>query len=220
MLIFWDQKLVFLATPKAGSTAVRSALESLASAAIQRPAPLKHADIRTFRRHIGPWIGEQAGGAFSTVALMREPVDWLRSWYRFRLRDDLDGPLHQMNDVSFAQFASDYAQDGGPSRMGIGRQCDFLIDGEHRVDRIFRYENFPPSSNILKIALVARWKCLVSTSRPRWMCIWNRSRRKSCAAQWLPIWHCINPSESPRFNAVTRAVRSFADQPVRPERQA
>ncbi|SEN74533.1 hypothetical protein SAMN04489859_101525 [Paracoccus alcaliphilus] len=143
MLIFWDQKLVFLATPKAGSTAVESALESLASAAIQRPAPLKHADIRTFRRHIGPWIGEQAGGAFSTVALMREPVDWLRSWYRFRLRDDLDGPLHQMNDVSFAQFASDYAQDGGPSRMGIGRQCDFLIDGEHRVDRIFRYENFP-----------------------------------------------------------------------------
>ena len=35
MLIFWDQRLVFLATPKAGSTAVEVALEPLASLAVQ-----------------------------------------------------------------------------------------------------------------------------------------------------------------------------------------
>ncbi|RJL05211.1 hypothetical protein [Paracoccus siganidrum] len=143
MLIFWEQRLVFLATPKAGSTAVESALESLASAAIQRPAALKHADIANFHRHLHPWLEAQAGGPFCTVALMREPVDWLRSWYRFKLRDDHVDPTHRMEGVSFAQFASDYARPGGPAQLEIGQQRDFLTDGTRRVDRIFRYEDFP-----------------------------------------------------------------------------
>ncbi len=37
MLVFWDQRLVVLATPKTGSSAIQTALESLAVLAIQRP---------------------------------------------------------------------------------------------------------------------------------------------------------------------------------------
>lgn len=140
MLIFWDHRLVFLATPKAGSTAVELALESLASAAIQRPAALKHTDIAAYRRHVGPWLHAQTGEEFATVALMREPVEWLRSWYRFRQRDDHDDPLHPMEGVSFARFARDYAAPGGPEALAIGSQSRFLTDDAGRVDRIFRYE--------------------------------------------------------------------------------
>ncbi|MBU3032063.1 sulfotransferase family 2 domain-containing protein [Paracoccus marinaquae] len=141
MLIFWDHRLVFLATPKAGSTAVEVALESLASASIQRPAALKHTDISAYRRHVGPWLHAQTGEAFTTVALMREPVDWLRSWYRFKLRDDHEDPLHRMEGVSFASFARDYATPDGPRETMIGTQSGFLTDGSARVDRIFRYED-------------------------------------------------------------------------------
>lgn len=153
MLIFWDQRLVFLATPKAGSTAVESALESLASAAIQRPAALKHADIASFQQHLRPWLEAQAGGPFTTVALMREPVDWLRSWYRFKLRDDHDSPQHQMEGISFAAFAEDYARPDGPARLGIGCQHEFLVNGPHRVDRIFRYEDFSAFIEFLEDSL-------------------------------------------------------------------
>lgn len=140
MLIFWDQRLVFLATPKAGSTAIEMALESLASAALQRPGALKHTDIGAYRRFVGPWLAAQTGEAFTTVALMREPVDWLRSWYRFKLRDDDDDPQHPMDGVTFPDFAARYAQAGGPGDLGIGSQSDFLTDGTTQVDRIFRYE--------------------------------------------------------------------------------
>ncbi|MBU2956659.1 sulfotransferase family 2 domain-containing protein [Paracoccus sp. 1_MG-2023] len=140
MLIFWEQRLVFLATPKAGSSAIEMALESLASTAVQRPASLKHTDVATFRRHVGPWLEMQAGEPFTTVALIREPVDWLRSWYRFKLRDDHDDPHHAMAGISFARFAELYASDGGPERLGIGSQTQFLMDGEAHVDCIFRYE--------------------------------------------------------------------------------
>ncbi|MCF3974014.1 sulfotransferase family protein [Paracoccus salsus] len=140
MLIFWDHRLVFLATPKAGSTAIEVALESLASAAIQRPEGLKHTDIATYRRHVGPWLKALNGGDFLTVALMREPVDWLRSWYRFKQRDDDDDPLHRMEGLSFTRFARQYAAPGGPEELMIGTQSGFLTDGPARVDRIFRYE--------------------------------------------------------------------------------
>lgn len=48
MLIFWEPRLVFLATPKAGSTAVEAALEPLAAVAVQRPGAMKHTDIATY----------------------------------------------------------------------------------------------------------------------------------------------------------------------------
>lgn len=140
MLIFWDQRLVFLATPKAGSTAVEAALEPLSSAALLRPGALKHTSIATFRRHVGPWLTAETGEEFTTVALMREPVDWLRSWYRFRLRDDQDDPAHPMEGVSFATFARRYAAAGGPEALGIGSQAGFLTDGLRSVDQIFPYE--------------------------------------------------------------------------------
>jgi hypothetical protein len=140
MLIFWEQRLVFLATPKAGSTAVEMALDPLSSASLQRPALLKHTDIGTFRRHLGPWLEAQAGEPFTTVALMREPVDWLRSWYRFKQRDELDEREKMSQHRGFADFASAYAKDGGSTRTAIGTQADFLTTKAGRVDRIFRYE--------------------------------------------------------------------------------
>jgi hypothetical protein len=116
MLIFWESRLVFLATPKAGSTAVEAALEALANVAVQRPAALKHADLATYQRHIAPWLHSATGDHFTTVALMREPLDWLRSWYRFRLRDDDEDPDHAMTGISFADFAAHYARPDGISR--------------------------------------------------------------------------------------------------------
>ena len=142
MLIFWEQRLVFLATPKAGSSAVEAALEPLASAAIQRPAPLKHMNAQDFRAHLLPYLQAQTGATFETVALMREPIGWLRSWYRFRLRDDFDDPDHPMRGRSFEEFARDYMSDPRPSHARIDSQSAILADpaGHPLVDRIFRYE--------------------------------------------------------------------------------
>ncbi|MFC0199095.1 hypothetical protein [Paracoccus rhizosphaerae] len=161
MLIFWDQRLVFLATPKAGSSAIEMALESLASVSLQRPAEAKHTDIATYRRHFGPWLHALTGHGFTTVALMREPVDWLRSWYRFKLRDDLDDPQHAMHGTAFGDFASTYAGLDGPARLRIGTQSDFLTNGDARVDRIFRYEDIDSFVEFLE----SRLNCAIELPR-------------------------------------------------------
>lgn len=143
MLIFWEQELVFLATPKTGSTAIEVALESLASVAMQRPATLKHLTARQYRAHLSPLLNETARARFTTVALMREPIGWLRSWYRFAQRDELDDPVHALHGCSFDAFAQAYASGDAPGFPRIDSQSDFLCDaqGHPLVDRVFRYED-------------------------------------------------------------------------------
>ncbi|WP_374633462.1 sulfotransferase family 2 domain-containing protein [Paracoccus sp. (in: a-proteobacteria)] len=161
MLIFWESRLVFLATPKAGSTAVEAALEALANVAVQRPAALKHADLATYRRHIAPWLHSATGDDFTTVALMREPLDWLRSWYRFRQRDDDEDPDHAMTGISFADFAAHYARPDGMRAAQVGTQAGFLTEEDVRVDRIFRYEDMDDFTHFLE----DRLDCALSLPR-------------------------------------------------------
>ncbi|MDO5621943.1 MAG: hypothetical protein Q4G24_10780 [Paracoccus sp. (in: a-proteobacteria)] len=161
MLIFWEPRLVFLATPKAGSTAVQVALESLASVAVDRPAPLKHADSETFHRHILPWLNATAGESFTTVALMREPVSWLASWYRFLLRDDAENTDHPMANCSFDRFAQDYCAGQATHIRSIQPQSAFLGTSPHRVNRIFRYEDIDRFTHFLE----DRLDCVINLPR-------------------------------------------------------
>lgn len=141
MLVFWEQKLVFLATPKTGTTAVEAALESLADLAIQRPPVLKHTPVYRYRRFFQPWLEKSAQAEFTAVALMREPVSWLGSWYRFRQRNDAMVPANSTRDVNFDDFVQAYMEKPRPDFANVGRQAKFLIGPDGRaVDRIFCYE--------------------------------------------------------------------------------
>ena len=161
MLIFVERKLVFLANPKTGSTAIEAALEPLASLAVQRPPALKHADLGHYTQFIAPWLHSVLGGGFTTVALMREPIDWLRSWYRFRLGDE-DEDLHQdMDGMSFTEFAHGFATGGSSVHAGIRTQSAFLTNGAAQVDQIFRYEDIAAFTEFME----NRLDCVLSLPR-------------------------------------------------------
>lgn len=141
MLVFWDQRLVFLATPKTGSTAIAMALESLASVSVQRPPVLKHTTVQRFHRFVGPYLKAASGHDFTTVALMREPVDWLGSWFRFRQREDLLDGNASTRGMSFDDFANAYCERPQSGFANVGSQARFLTpEGRPPVDRIFSYE--------------------------------------------------------------------------------
>lgn len=139
MLIFWEKRLVFLATPKAGSTAIEAALEPVSCASFLRPPALKHTTAAHYHKYVAPWIETLAGARFTTVALMREPLEWLQSWYRFYLRDnDFENHDQDQPNLSFEQFVQDYCDQKSGE---IGSQSAFLThDGTKAVDHIFRYD--------------------------------------------------------------------------------
>jgi hypothetical protein len=140
MLVFWEQRLAFLATPKTGSTAIAAALESLASVSIQRPPLLKHTTVHRYRRFVGPYLEAASKDRFTLVALMREPVDWLGSWYRFRQREETEA-AKSTHDMSFDDFVRAWCQDPRPEFADVGSQGRFLRPRQGEgVDRLFRYE--------------------------------------------------------------------------------
>ncbi|MDT8855699.1 hypothetical protein RNZ50_11870 [Paracoccaceae bacterium Fryx2] len=141
MLVFWDQRLAFLATPKTGSTAIEAALESLAAVVVQRPPVLKHTTAQRFHRFLGPYFEVASGHPFTVVALMREPRDWLGSWYRYRQREDVTEPHKSTVGLSFDQFVTGYCADPQPEYAAVGSQARFLQSKNGKgVDRLFRYD--------------------------------------------------------------------------------
>lgn len=140
MLVFFEQRLAFLATPKTGSTAIAAALESLAAVSIQRPPLLKHTTVHRYRRFIGPFLEAASKDTFTLVALMREPVDWLGSWYRFRQREETEAGK-STRGMSFDDFVRAWCQDQRPDFADVGSQSKFLRPRQGvGVDRLFRYE--------------------------------------------------------------------------------
>lgn len=141
MLVFWDQRLAFLATPKTGSTAIATALESLAAVSVQRPPVLKHTTVQRWHRFLGPYFEAASGHSFTLVALMREPRDWLGSWYRFRSREDVADPRKSTAGISFDEFVRAWCSDAPPDFASVGSQARFLKPRQGKgVDRLFAHD--------------------------------------------------------------------------------
>lgn len=143
MLVFWRQGLVFLAVPKTGSTAIESALAPHAAVVILRPPQLKHANMQKYQRQLAPFLGDPKLEKLATCALMREPIDWLGSWYRYRQRPE-EAPDKSTRGLSFDDFVAAYVRPEPPEFARVGAQANFLAPaGLRRVDHIFRYEDMP-----------------------------------------------------------------------------
>jgi len=138
MLIFWRERLVFLANTKTGSTSIESALEGLADVSVTRPAALKHGGVSAFRRHIAPYLADlSGGGTFTTVALVREPIDWLGSWFR-----DRAGHGDLPRGMDFAGFGRAFLTDPPPAPARLVTQAEIVGDGRGGVgvDDLFRHD--------------------------------------------------------------------------------
>lgn len=142
MLVFWKEKLVFLAVPKTGTTALEGALGPRASIVLRDPPELKHSPVFRYRRWLDPFFEKAGKQTMETMAVTRHPVDWLKSWYKYRHRDDLVGHPNSTRDVSFDDFVNDYCRGRQPPHAAVGSQARFLLDsdGALGVDHLFQYE--------------------------------------------------------------------------------
>ena len=69
-----------------------------------------------------PFLKRTFGIRAETVAVMRDPVDQLRSWYKYRSREGLIGSLRSTAQMSFDDFILATAQDAPPAFAQVGSQ--------------------------------------------------------------------------------------------------
>ncbi|WP_106744370.1 sulfotransferase family 2 domain-containing protein [Yoonia maritima] len=142
MLVFAKEQLVVLAVPKTGTSALSAALAPRASMVLRNPPSIKHVNMRRYQRFLRPLINQSQGNNPEVMAIIRHPIDWLGSWYRYRTRDALLGHENSTANISFDDFVLEYCK-GKPAEFAkIGSQNKFvrLNDDNLGVDHLFRYE--------------------------------------------------------------------------------
>lgn len=198
MLVFWKPRLVFLATPKTGTTAIEAALESLAAVSILRPPVLKHTSVQKYHRFLRPYLEDDASLSFTVVALIREPRDWLGSWYRYRQRDDISSSKKSTKNISFDEFIQAYCQQDRPEFANVGSQARFLQPKDGKwLDRLFRYEEIGSFVHFLEEKL----DCVISLPRLNVsppgsldLSLKTESLLRSIAAKDFEIYRTLQPN--------------------------
>lgn len=197
MLVFWEQRLVILATPKTGSTAIASALESMATMSIQRPPVLKHTTVQRFHRFIGPYLEQTSGQRFTVVALMREPSDWLGSWFRYRQREDVIDPVRSTKGMDFDRFVNGWCDDPQPEFAAVGSQSRFLQPkADHGLDHLFRYEEIETFVHFLEDRLgceIILPRLNVSPKAPLDLAPATQVRLMKTAARDFALYRSLSP---------------------------
>ena len=153
-MIFLNRaRLVILSQPKTGTTALESALTPRSAISISKPPELKHMSYRGFMAHLAPMIEAHTGmtrSDYEVVSVMREPIYWLGSWYRYRTRDELRKPgnprsVNYTGDLSFEEFVLDVCKpaDEQPphARIKTPSWVALAAPGTIGIDRLYPYEN-------------------------------------------------------------------------------
>lgn len=142
MLVFWKHKLVIFSVPKTGTSAIDLILAPHADMALKNPPTLKHMPVYRFNRFMRPLLDAVDMKGLETFAMIREPFDWLGSWYRYRGRPELDGTKNSTGNISFDDFVLE-AMKGSPEPFAnVGSQSKFLSGGigPNSVKHLFQYE--------------------------------------------------------------------------------
>ncbi len=154
MLVSLKHGFVFLSTPKCASTSIESALQKHSDIIVR--GPFKHANFRCYEKLYKPILLHHSRRVhIQTICLVREPISWLSSWFRYRSRDELKSSSHPSNknstaNYSFDEFVEAYCATERPDYARIGSQYNFVINknGEIGVDKIFALDNI---SDLVKL---------------------------------------------------------------------
>jgi hypothetical protein len=145
MLYFKKRNLVLFATPKTASTALEVALTPHADIALQGDPLIKHCTFHRYKWRFEKFLMIFTQTPPETVALIREPEDWLGSWFRFRYGNWLDGTPRSTKGMTFDEFVTAYLGPTPPPFANVGSQAAFLGHpfNDSHVQTLWRYDALP-----------------------------------------------------------------------------
>lgn len=112
---------------------------------------LKHAPVYRYNRFIRPMFLKVCDAEMELMAVMREPISWLGSWYRYRQRPFMRGKPNATFDISFDDFILAYMKGKKPGFADVGSQLNFMAAQPNgtSITHYFRYEDQPRLQSFL-----------------------------------------------------------------------
>lgn len=143
MIVNLDAKLAYLAMTKCGSTAFENAIKHVSHICYSGHPSVTHMIALRYNDVIADYLNFIGANDVETTSVIRYPVSWLESWWRYRNKAEFATSEQRTDDITFDTFVNQYV-DGGPIYDDIWSQAKFLSDNHDNliVDHIFRYEEF------------------------------------------------------------------------------
>ena len=131
--------------PKTGTTSIDKALEKNATIrfAKSKKFGLKHICPSDFQKWQEVLEMQFPGKKFESCCIMREPIDWIRSWYKYRSREAIKNQKTFTGDITFDQYLKSFCEKEVPTKSLLNQQSRYLFPKKKiLIDRIFPYEKF------------------------------------------------------------------------------
>lgn len=182
MLVFIEKNLVFLSMPKTASTAFIAALTPYASMIIKSPPGVKHMNLRRFDNRLRPLIEKNQSVPIETLAVIRHPLDWLGSWYRYRQRNAIKNTSNSTQDVSFDTFVQAYMRQTPTDFAKVGDQAKFLQPAKEfaPLTYLFQYEDQSGLKQFLEQRLEVTFKLENRNVSPKKTFSYTPKSKNSC----------------------------------------
>lgn len=171
-----------------------------AALVVRDPPILKHTPVYRYNRFLRPYLEKGGADDLESMAVVRHPVSWLGSWYRYRSRDDLKGHPNSTANISFDTFVDEYTK-GKPAPFAqVGSPSKFLRlgDGTIGVDHLFQYEQMDQALGFLEDVWAPKSPCRARTYHLRRSCPCPHGSKPSWNAN-VPIFTtCGKPGGAKR----------------------
>lgn len=202
----------FLCMPKCASSSIEAAIGPYCNINFSGPGGIKHINAQDFREFILAFHNKaRPRTAIESFCVMREPIDWLFSWYRYRQREDLTNPNHEFHhnytgNISFDEFVEAYLAEGKrPPYANVSTQRAFLKlkDGSVGVDVVYAMDRLDLVARYLSEKLGTSIELPVRNKAPSMameLSAKNRSRLESRLAEDIEIYRQVHRDGSAHFN--------------------
>ena len=199
--MFPKKNLVFLSVPKTGTTSYINALQRHAEIIVKSPSSVKHMNLMRFNKTLRPLLELNRPHPFETLAVIRHPLDWLSSWYRYRMRDTLDCGERSTAGITFDQFVNEYLKGEPAAYANVGSQARFLKPGggQDGVTHLFQYENQDRIKEFIKERICENFELEFANVSPKIRVQISPEvearLRKKCADQF-ELWESAGPHKA------------------------
>ncbi len=158
----------FLCNPKCASSSIEHALDNYSNVRMSRypiDSELKHINARDYCEFVLPLLKKiKPQISIDAFCIIREPLDWFRSWYKFRTRDALKNPAHKLHKnytgkISFNEFVEAHISKGDRLSFATfkegAEQFNFmkLTENTVGVNYIFPMDNMAKVSQFLSFKI-------------------------------------------------------------------
>ena len=166
----------FLCMPKCASTSIEAAIKKFCNINFSGHPTIKHINAQVFSESILAAHQKLVPSSnIESFCLIREPLEWIESWYRFRTRDQLKDPRHPNHknytgNISYNDFIKEYISEGKrKSFANLRTQYKFLSlnNGQIGVDHIIPMDRLDLVTNLLSEKLEQKIKIRKKNVSPR-----------------------------------------------------